>query len=93
MRSVRIASMLMLCVAGVSGITGITGAQSSTAKRPIRVGDMYRVKNIGDPQISPEGKLVAFRVQTVDVDANKKPVQIWIVPLSGEIRHRLPEAI
>ena len=28
-------------------------------------------------------KWVAFQVQTVDVAANKKPVQIWIVPLNG----------
>jgi dipeptidyl aminopeptidase/acylaminoacyl peptidase len=41
------------------------------------------LKRIGDPQISPDGRLVAFSVQTVDVAANKKPVQIWIVPLDG----------
>jgi len=41
------------------------------------------LKRIGDPQLSPDGKLVAFTVQSVDVAANKKPVQVWIVPLEG----------
>ncbi len=52
-------------------------------KRPFDVNAMMELKRIGDPQISPDGKWVAFTVQTVDVAANKKPQQIWIVPLDG----------
>ncbi len=44
---------------------------------------LLELKRIGDPQISPDGRWVAFTVQTVDVAANKKPQQIWIVPLAG----------
>ena len=52
-------------------------------KKPFDVNALLELKRIGDPQISPDGKLVAFTVQTVDVAANKKPVQIWMVPLEG----------
>jgi dipeptidyl aminopeptidase/acylaminoacyl peptidase len=52
-------------------------------KKPFDVNALLELKRIGDPQISPNGKLVAFTVQTVDVAANKKPVQVWIVPLEG----------
>jgi dipeptidyl aminopeptidase/acylaminoacyl peptidase len=52
-------------------------------KKPFDVNALLELKRIGDPQISPDGKLVAFTVQTVDVPANKKPVQVWIVPLEG----------
>jgi dipeptidyl aminopeptidase/acylaminoacyl peptidase len=52
-------------------------------KKPFDVNALLELKRIGDPQISPDGKLVAFTVQTVDVAANKKPVQVWIVPLEG----------
>ena len=52
-------------------------------KRPFDVNALLELKRIGDPQISPDGTLVAFTVQTVDVAANKKPQQIWIVPLEG----------
>ena len=52
-------------------------------KKPFDVYALLELKRIDDPRISPDGKLVAFTVQTVDVPANKKPVQIWIVPLEG----------
>ena len=41
-------------------ITALLGGQTSGAKRAIRIGDMYRVKNVSDPQLSPEGKWVAL---------------------------------
>jgi dipeptidyl aminopeptidase/acylaminoacyl peptidase len=52
-------------------------------KRPFDVNAMMQLKRISDPQLSPDGKSVAFGVQTVDLAANQKPQQIWIVPLSG----------
>jgi dipeptidyl aminopeptidase/acylaminoacyl peptidase len=52
-------------------------------KQPFDVNALLDLKRISDPQISPDGKWVAFTVQTVDVPANKKPQQIWIVLLSG----------
>ena len=52
-------------------------------RKPFDVDALLALKRIADPQISPDGKWVAFQVQTVDVAANKKPVQIWIVPLNG----------
>src|ERR1035441_9975401 len=52
-------------------------------KKPFDVNALLELKRIGDPEISPSSKLVASTVQTVDVAANTKPVQIWIVPLEG----------
>ncbi len=52
-------------------------------KRPFDVNAMMELKRISDPQLSPDGKWVAFTVQTVDLAANKKPSQIWIAPLAG----------
>ena len=58
-------------------------ALASAQKKPFDVNALLELKRIGDPQISPDGKLVAFTVQTVDVTANKKPVQVWVAPLEG----------
>lgn len=52
-------------------------------KKPFDVNALLALKRIGDPQISPDGTSVAFTVQTVDVAANKKPVQVWTVPIEG----------
>ncbi len=42
-----------------------------------------QLKRIADPQISPDGNWVAFSVTTPDVASNKKPTQIWVMPLNG----------
>src|SRR4051794_12671275 len=60
-----------------------TCAIAFAQKKPFDINALMELKRIGDPQISPDGKLVAFTVQTVDMAANKKPVQVWIVPLEG----------
>jgi dipeptidyl aminopeptidase/acylaminoacyl peptidase len=52
-------------------------------KKPFDSSAMMELKRMSDPQISPDGKWVAFTVQTVDVAANKKPSQIWMAPLAG----------
>jgi dipeptidyl aminopeptidase/acylaminoacyl peptidase len=52
-------------------------------KRPFDANALLELKRIADPQLSPDGKWVAFTVQTVDVAANKKPQQIWIAPLNS----------
>jgi dipeptidyl aminopeptidase/acylaminoacyl peptidase len=44
---------------------------------------MMRLTRIDDPQLSPNGKLVAFTAQTVDMSANTKPMQIYVVPVNG----------
>jgi len=58
-------------------------------KRPFDFNAMMELKRIGDPQISPDGRWVTFTVQSVDVAANKKPQQIWIMPLNGGAPHQI----
>ncbi|HEY9140687.1 MAG TPA: S9 family peptidase [Bryobacteraceae bacterium] len=52
-------------------------------KRPFDANALMELKRISDPQISPDGKTVAFTVQSVDLAANRKPQQVWTVPLEG----------
>ena len=52
-------------------------------KRPFDANALMSLKRIADPQISPDGRWMAFSVTTVDVSANKKPTQIWITLLDG----------
>lgn len=44
---------------------------------------MLDLQRISDPALSPDGALVAFVVQTVDLEENSKPQQIYVVPVSG----------
>jgi dipeptidyl aminopeptidase/acylaminoacyl peptidase len=53
------------------------------AKHPFTFEDMMKLKRVGDPQVSPDGKWVIFSVVDVDLGANTKTPHIWIVPTAG----------
>jgi len=58
-------------------------ALAHAQKRPFDADALMELKRIGDPQLSPDGRQVAFTVQTIDVPGNRKPKQIWVVETSG----------
>jgi dipeptidyl aminopeptidase/acylaminoacyl peptidase len=53
------------------------------AKHPFTFEDMMKLKRVGEPVPSPDGKWVLFSVIDVDLAANTKTSHIWIVPLAG----------
>ena len=55
----------------------------SQAKHPFTFEDMMKLKRVGEPVPSPDGKWVLFTAVDVDLAANKKTPHIWIVPLAG----------
>ena len=55
------------------------------AKHPFTFEDMMKLKRVGDPQVSPDGKWVIFSVVDVDLEANTKTPHIWIVPLDAKV--------
>lgn len=52
-------------------------------KAPFDVPAMMNLMRISDPQISPDGKKVAFTAERVDLEANLKLAHIYVVPLAG----------
>lgn len=59
-------------------------AQTPAKKRPIAPDDIYRLKNIGDPQIAPDGKWVAYVLSSVDVAKDKRNSDIWMASWDGK---------
>ena len=55
----------------------------TTARRPMRLDDLSRFRNVSDPQISPDGKMVAYTVSTTDVKEDKSSTHIWMVGIDG----------
>ena len=58
-------------------------AQTAT-KRPLKPSDVYRLQNLGDPHISPDGKWVAYTLSTVDSVKNKRNSDVWMVSWDGK---------
>jgi dipeptidyl aminopeptidase/acylaminoacyl peptidase len=53
------------------------------AKHPFTFDDMMKLKRVGEPEVSPDGKWVLFSVVDVSLEANTKTPHIWIVPTAG----------
>ena len=54
------------------------------AKRALVPTDVYLLKNVGDPQISPDGKWVAYTVSSVDTAKDSHNTDIWMVSLDDK---------
>src|SRR5215475_9913788 len=72
----------MVCALAASTV-GWAGAQAQTAKRAITFDDMIQMHRVAEPQISPDGKWIAYSLATPDMDGNRNASNIWIVPTAG----------
>ncbi|MDX2154126.1 MAG: S9 family peptidase [Bryobacteraceae bacterium] len=52
-------------------------------RKPFTLDALLSLVRISEPQVSPDGKSVAFTVQSIDVEKNTRPRQIWTVGLDG----------
>lgn len=61
---------------------------AAAAKRPITLDDLSRLREVDDPQRSPDGAWVAYTVGSSDVEKDKESTDIWMARWDGseEIR-------
>ncbi len=59
-----------------------------SAKRHVQPEDLFLLKSVTDPQISPDGKRVAYCVAWPDKDSNETRVTVHIAPTDGSIPTR-----
>ena len=58
-------------------------ASVAQAKHPIAFEDLAKVQRLADPQLSPDGKWIAYEVGVVDLAANKVLKHLWLVSADG----------
>ena len=76
-RAVQIGLLLLLAAASF----GKTLAAAD--RRPLEFDDLMRARRLSDPQISPDGKTVAYLSTTANKEENRTDSDIWLVPLAG----------
>jgi len=69
---------LMFAIAAVQGAT----------KRGVTPEDYFSFQFIADPHLSPDGKLVAYALTTIDQKKNRRDSSIWLVPVDGSTAPR-----
>ncbi|MCX6632468.1 MAG: hypothetical protein NTW28_33095, partial [Candidatus Solibacter sp.] len=56
---------------------------AAAEQRPVTSEDYFLFAAVGDPQISPDGKAIAYSVARVDTKLNRRISEIWMVPADG----------
>jgi dipeptidyl aminopeptidase/acylaminoacyl peptidase len=75
-RSLALASVVLI------GISGSSASRAQT-KRGIKPEDYFAFQFISDPQLSPDGKAVAYEMTVVDQKKNRRESSIWLVAADG----------
>jgi hypothetical protein len=50
--------------------------------RALTVDDLVRIKRVSDPQVSPDGRYVAFVMRETDMEANRGRTDVWLLDLT-----------
>ena len=74
-------SALVFALALVSAAAAVAVAQ--TERRPLTIDDLLKVRRVGDPQLSPDGRFVAYQISDPDKAANRSRTHIYLVPVEG----------
>ncbi len=61
----------------------LLSTSATFSQKPFVPSDVYKIKSISDPQVSPEGKWVAFVLSTPDSAKDKSISNIWMINWDG----------
>ncbi len=56
---------------------------TDSAKRPMTFQDMMQMKRLGETDVSPDGKWLAYSVTTVNLEQNTKTPELWLQAIGG----------
>ena len=72
-------------------VAAATPAQAQ-APRAMQPNDWHRLTTLSQPAMSPDGRVVAFTVTTVNERENKRHQEVWVVPAAGgdPVRYTAP---
>ncbi|MGD2130518.1 MAG: S9 family peptidase, partial [Lysobacterales bacterium] len=82
--SVRYSSFIVALVL-TAALLGIAPAVASDADQSSRlaIADLFRLGDVSEPQLSPEGDWIAYTVTRRDLDEDKNRSRVWMVPAAG----------
>ncbi|MGH8317052.1 MAG: prolyl oligopeptidase family serine peptidase [Steroidobacteraceae bacterium] len=59
-------------------------AQTAVNPHPMTLNDVFRVKDVGNPQVSPDGKWVLYTVSSMDLKKDHRTTDLWMVGWDGK---------
>lgn len=70
-------------------LVGVIATTHAAQRRPIAIDDQFRLIDVGNPQLSPDGEWVIYTVTRTDVAADKRNTDLWKVRYDGSARTQL----
>src|ERR1700687_4834223 len=61
----------------------VPAQQPPTQPRPVTVDDLFQIREVLDPQLSPDAQSVAYTIKTLLLKEDKPEERIWAVPTAG----------
>ena len=71
------------CAASLAVLTCAALPATAQTKRVITLDDQVKERFVRDPELSPDGKWVAYTVTTADVEKDKRNSDLWMVSWDG----------
>lgn len=82
--------ILTSCLLSIACALLLVPVQSiGQSKRPMTVEDMWAIKRIGQPSLSPDGRWAAVEVTSYDMKENSGTSDIWLISTDGQSQRRL----
>jgi Tol biopolymer transport system component len=61
----------------------LLSSNSVSAQSHFTIDHLLQVRRVGDPQLSPDGRQLAFTIGDVKFDANRLITHIYVMPIGG----------
>ncbi len=68
------------CLA-LAALALLAATTSVADPRPFTPDDLVRLKRLSEPQVSPDGRFVAFTLRETDIEANRGRTDLWLLEL------------
>jgi dipeptidyl aminopeptidase/acylaminoacyl peptidase len=85
----RIGRVVWVAVGFISLVTGSSLAEELVRKHPLTVEDMWKVKRLGTPALSPDGKWVAIELTSYRMAENDSQSELWLLATDGKSARQL----
>jgi len=83
MHATLVPTLAALALVPALGAQAPPAVSHSTPPRPFALDDVLRVRDVRDPQISPDGAWVAYTVSTADTAEDRNKSAVWMASWDG----------
>ena len=70
----------------------LTALQAQITQRPLQLSDLFRMRDVADPQLSPDGAWVVYTVTRADSATDKHDADVWMARTDGTQNLRVTTA-